>query len=138
MTGADGRGEATGWARVGDRSSLHELIFRGLRTLGGEVRMRCTQVDRTHQSWCALTVRTIVGAVEDAAATLAANVRRTRLDNLMTQEEVAGRAMMDTAELGKIERGERRAGTLVVARIAYALDVPMSTLYEGAGWRPPS
>jgi transcriptional regulator with XRE-family HTH domain len=57
---------------------------------------------------------------------LAVRARREAL--LLTQEKLAELADLHTNYVSSVERGERNIGLHNVARLAYALDMPASTL----------
>jgi len=58
------------------------------------------------------------------------HVRRLRLERGYSQEEFADEVGLDRTYIGGIERGERNVGIVNVARIARALRVPISELFE--------
>lgn len=55
-------------------------------------------------------------------------VRSRREALLLTQEKVAELADLHTNYVSSVERGERNIGLHNVARLAYALDMPVSAL----------
>ena len=60
-------------------------------------------------------------------------VRAFRILAGLTQEELAGRAVMSRVTLGGVERGDRGAGVLTYLRLSRALGVRMGALLdEGA------
>lgn len=61
---------------------------------------------------------------------LGKNVRRIRLANGLTQEQLAVDAEIDLTYLGGIERGKRNPSLLVMARIARALSVRLPELLK--------
>lgn len=61
------------------------------------------------------------------------NIRNYRKKSGMTQAELSFLSSTDTSHLGKIERGQWNATLATVNRIAVALDVPMSSLFNQGG-----
>lgn len=57
-------------------------------------------------------------------------VRRLRRDRDYSQDGLAAMAGIHRNHLGAIERGTKQAGLLVIIRLARALDVPVSQLFE--------
>ena len=66
--------------------------------------------------------------MQDWCKTFGANVRRTRKDRGLTQEELAFEAEIDLTYVGGIERGGRNPSLRVMARIADALSVRLPDL----------
>lgn len=66
----------------------------------------------------------------DWRAVVGENVRRLRLERGLTQEQLAFEADIDLTYIGGIERGRRNPSLLVLANIAGALKVKVSTLVE--------
>jgi transcriptional regulator with XRE-family HTH domain len=66
----------------------------------------------------------------------AANVRRLRHQQNLTQEALAHRAGLNLSDIARIETVRRDPGIKVVAKIAYGLDLPTSTLLEGVTHDP--
>jgi transcriptional regulator with XRE-family HTH domain len=62
---------------------------------------------------------------------LGANVRRLRLEDDLTQEELAAACDLHPTEIGRIERGERDLRLSTVVRVARGLDVTPAALFEG-------
>lgn len=60
----------------------------------------------------------------------AKNVRRIRLEQKLTQEQVAEAADLHTNYISSVERGERNISICNIERIAFALRVPMHTLLQ--------
>ena len=60
-------------------------------------------------------------------------VRERRRRTEMSQESLADAAGIDRSHMGKIERGERNVTLLNLKRIAVALDVTLSALFDEAG-----
>jgi transcriptional regulator with XRE-family HTH domain len=69
--------------------------------------------------------------VENALATVAANVRRLRQERELTQDDLAERAQMDASELRRIESARREPGVRVLVRLARGLEVPPGELFDG-------
>lgn len=65
-----------------------------------------------------------------AIKNLSKRVRELRLSKRMTQEECAARAEIATAYLSGLERGVRNPTVKVLARLAQALDQPLSALFD--------
>src|ERR1700722_19942834 len=66
--------------------------------------------------------------MRDWRAIFGRNVRRTRQQKGLTQEQLAFEAEIDLTYLGAIERGRRNPSLLVMARIAKALSVTFPKL----------
>lgn len=66
----------------------------------------------------------------DAVAQFGRNVRRIRVELLLSQEEVAFRAGLKRSYLSDLERGTRNPSVRTLGRIAVALDVQPSRLLE--------
>lgn len=60
-----------------------------------------------------------------------ARLRELRERAGLSQEEFAGRACIHRTYIGGIERGERNVGLKNILRIATALKIPASALFEG-------
>lgn len=58
-------------------------------------------------------------------------LRELRRRNRWTLEEFAELAGIDSSYLGKIERGDRNPSLGVIARIAIALEMSLSDLFDG-------
>jgi transcriptional regulator with XRE-family HTH domain len=71
--------------------------------------------------------------VDDALARVAANLRRIREEQGMTQDALAEAASMDAAEIRRIESASRDPGVRVLARLASGLGVPPADLFAGLG-----
>jgi transcriptional regulator with XRE-family HTH domain len=71
--------------------------------------------------------------VDDALPRIAANLRRIREEQGMTQDALAAAASMDPAEIRRIESANRDPGVRVVARLARGLGVPPGDLFAGMG-----
>lgn len=66
--------------------------------------------------------------MEDWPQIIGANVRRYRLEQGRTQEQLAFDAQLDLTYIGGIERGRRNPSLLVLARIADALKIDLTNL----------
>lgn len=64
----------------------------------------------------------------DLKEVMAKNLRRTRHDQKLTQEELAARAGLSARYVGAIERGDVAASVTVLGQIADALGVEPSEL----------
>jgi DNA-binding XRE family transcriptional regulator len=65
------------------------------------------------------------------SGTLGANIRKRRLAQGLTQEELSGQADIHYTFLGHIERGNRLPSLLCLYRIAAALRVNLSEILRG-------
>lgn len=65
---------------------------------------------------------------EKVQVTFGAAVRAQREAKLLTQQQLAELADLHTNYVSSVERGERNIGLHNVARLAYALDLPVSAL----------
>jgi len=74
--------------------------------------------------------------VVDPLPNLAANLRRLRAEKDLTQDAVAAGAMMDPAEVRRLERGVRDPGVRVIVRLAKGLGVEPHVLLIGIADRP--
>lgn len=63
---------------------------------------------------------------------MAANMRRVRHDQGMTQEELAARAELSMRYVGSIERGRVSASVTVLGRLAKALNVDPCDLIKSS------
>lgn len=70
---------------------------------------------------------------QDIAAYLGEYVRRERLRQGLSQEDLAAKAGVHRTYIGMIERAERNITLRNIERIANALGVPISELFEGYG-----
>lgn len=61
---------------------------------------------------------------------LGSRIRSLRRERKLSQEELAHLANVERAYMSRIERGHHNVGVLHVARIAKALKVPLSSLFE--------
>jgi transcriptional regulator with XRE-family HTH domain len=66
----------------------------------------------------------------DLKEVMARNLRRTRHDKKLTQEELADRAGLSMRYVGSIERGDVSASVTVLGRIAEALGVEPAELLK--------
>ena len=66
----------------------------------------------------------------DLKEIMARNLRRTRHDKKLTQEELADRAGLSLRYVGSIERGDVSASVTVLGRIAEALGVEPAELLK--------
>lgn len=71
--------------------------------------------------------------MSDPLPKFAANVRRLRTEQGLTQDALAQGASMDPAEIRRIESGRRDPGVRVLSRVALGLGVKPSDLFEGVG-----
>lgn len=65
---------------------------------------------------------------------LGAAIRNARLDLGLSQEALAVDAGIDRSYMGGIERGEHNLAAINIVKIANALKVAPSTLFEKAGY----
>jgi transcriptional regulator with XRE-family HTH domain len=70
-------------------------------------------------------------AIADALDIFAANLRRARLAAGLSQEALAQRADLNLGHVSRIERSEREPGVRSVAKLAQALGISASVLFEG-------
>ncbi|THD34448.1 MAG: XRE family transcriptional regulator [Sphingomonas sp.] len=68
---------------------------------------------------------------DDILPALGARVRSLRRACGHTQEGFAAKVGMDRAYYGRVERGEKNVSVVTAARIAEALGVALSSLFEG-------
>lgn len=68
----------------------------------------------------------------DLKEVMARNLRRTRHDKKLTQEELADRAGLSMRYVGAIERGDVSASVTVLGQIADALEVDPGDLLKKA------
>lgn len=66
--------------------------------------------------------------MRDWPAIFGKNVRKTRKQRGLTQEELAFEAEIDLTYVGGIERGKRNPSLIVMARIADALSISLPKL----------
>jgi transcriptional regulator with XRE-family HTH domain len=72
---------------------------------------------------------------EKVQVTFGAALRAHREARLLTQERLAELAELHTNYVSSVERGERNIGLHNIARLAYALDMPVSKLMSGLDGR---
>ena len=72
---------------------------------------------------------------EKVQVTFGAALRAHREARLLTQEGLAELADLHTNYVSSVERGERNIGLHNIARLAYALDMPVSKLMSGLDGR---
>ena len=63
-----------------------------------------------------------------ALLALGAAIRQARLEQKISQEELAHRSEIDRSYMSSIERGQQNPGIVSVLRIAQALEMPVSAL----------
>ena len=68
----------------------------------------------------------------DIKSLLGQAIRRRRIEVEKTQEDVAFEAGISTTYLSDVERGKRNVAAVNLVRIAQALGVKASALFEGA------
>jgi transcriptional regulator with XRE-family HTH domain len=66
----------------------------------------------------------------------AANIRRLRNAQGLTQERLAERADLHLTDIARIETAKRDPGVKIVAKIAHGLSVPASELFADVEYRP--
>jgi len=66
-----------------------------------------------------------------ALQVLGRNIKETRKDKGLSQENLALEAEVDRAYVGRVERGERNVTILSLIKISGALGVSLSQLVEG-------
>lgn len=77
-----------------------------------------------------------MAVVIDPLPNFAANLRRIRKEKRLTQDALASGAMMDAAEIRRLERARRDPGVRVVARLAKGLGVEPHELLIGIARQP--
>lgn len=65
-------------------------------------------------------------------------MRALRLEQSLTQEQLAEQAGINAAEVGFIERAEREPGLLMILRLAYGLGLDASEVLTGLSDPGPS
>ena len=73
---------------------------------------------------------------EDVRRRFGARIRYLRLRLGLSQEELAGRCGLDRTYVGGIERAERNPSLKNIARMASALRVPISSLFDDSAQPP--
>ena len=71
------------------------------------------------------------------AQTIGQRIRNYRLQNKLSQEELAERAGCHHTYIGQIERGEKNASRESIDKIASALGISLSKLFEFLGSETP-
>jgi transcriptional regulator with XRE-family HTH domain len=74
----------------------------------------------------------------EARERFAANVELLRRGAGLSEDELAGRSGVDSAELRRILSGELEVGGGAISSIAGALGVEAGTLFRGIAWIPPT
>lgn len=69
----------------------------------------------------------------EMAKVIGQRVRRYRTKKRWSQEKLAEMAGCHPTYIGQVERGEKNATLESIAKIASAMDVPLSTLFEKLG-----
>jgi transcriptional regulator with XRE-family HTH domain len=77
-------------------------------------------------------------AMPDPLDIFAANLRRSRRERGLSQERLAHKADLNMTHVAKIERSEREPGVRTVSKLARALGVPASELFDGIDGRDAS
>jgi len=62
---------------------------------------------------------------------LGQNIRRRRVDDKLTQEDLAAACDLHPTEIGRLERGERDIRLSTLVRVARGLQVPPKELLDG-------
>jgi len=75
----------------------------------------------------------MVGVKKDIKALFGEQLRKLRTERGIRQEELARLAGLDRTYISKIERGERNVSLETVSKLAQALDIPVSHLFEFSG-----
>lgn len=78
-----------------------------------------------------------MGARETVARQFGRNLAGARKRAGISQEEVGFRAELHRTEIGMLERGTRVPRIDTAAKLAAAVDAPISELMEGIVWRAP-
>jgi transcriptional regulator with XRE-family HTH domain len=69
--------------------------------------------------------------------TLAATIRRCRVEAELTQEQLAHRADLHPTYVSLLERGQRNPGFEILVKLVGALGVDANDLHRGVTWAPP-
>lgn len=69
--------------------------------------------------------------MSDVRKRVGQNLKRLRAERAVTQEDFATDSGFDRGYISGVERGVRNPSILVLERIAHALDVDISALFEG-------
>ena len=75
-------------------------------------------------------IRVAPAPLSDVRTRFGERLRYLRLNNGLSQEELADRCGLDRTYIGGIERGERNPSLVNIDRIATALHIPMAVLFE--------
>ncbi len=75
----------------------------------------------------------MVTAVSDIARVVGQRIRNIRVGLELSQEKLAELAGCHPTYIGQLERGEKNATLESIEKIAVALDVPLSRLFEKLG-----
>ena len=62
---------------------------------------------------------------------IGSRIRHVRERKRLTQEALAFKSKLDRTYVGSVERGQRNISILNLRKIAKALDIPLSILFEG-------
>jgi transcriptional regulator with XRE-family HTH domain len=81
-------------------------------------------------------VKKASGGPESLHKSFGARVRYFRLTIGLSQEQLAEHCGLDRAYVGGIERGERNPSLKNIGKIAAALNVPISALFDKSGQSP--
>lgn len=73
--------------------------------------------------------------MSDPLDVFAANLRRVRQERCLSQERLAHSADLHMSHVSKIERSECEPGVRTVSKLARALEVSASKLFDGIDWR---
>jgi transcriptional regulator with XRE-family HTH domain len=73
----------------------------------------------------------MVGDMPDALPIFAANLRRARIAQGLSQEALAHAADLNMTHVARIERAEREPGVRTIAKLTEALGVSAAVLFEG-------
>jgi transcriptional regulator with XRE-family HTH domain len=60
-------------------------------------------------------------------------LRSLRIESGLSQEELADRSHVHRTYVSSVERGQRNVSIDIIVRLAEALDIPASELFEGWG-----
>ena len=71
------------------------------------------------------------GRMDDPLPIVASNLRRLREEAGLSQDALADRALMDAAEIRRIEGAQRDPGVRVLTRLARGLKSPPAALWAG-------
>lgn len=68
--------------------------------------------------------------VSDIGKLVGDRIKLLRLEQGLTQEDVADKAGIDASHLGRLERGERNPSLAVVEKVIYALGITFEDLFK--------